>query len=386
MVNTQLKEKIIRASQELGIDQIGFTTAADFEHLRPSLVAQKAAGHTSGFEHQNLDERLNPELIFDQPRSIIAIALAYPTRMTKRPPRTKNKRGHFARASWGDDYHQVLRRKMAALIERITELAGEEVDFKPMVDTGELIDVAVAQRAGLGFIGKNGLLITEKFGSFVYLGEIITNIEFDPDQPQVSQCGECTRCIDYCPPGALLGDGRLNAQRCLSYQTQTKGLMDEEFRPLIHNVIYGCDICQLVCPFNRGKDFHFHADMEPDPEKVSPELVPLLTISNRDFKETYGQMAGSWRGKKPLQRNALIALANLGDRSALPQILEVLDHDPRPVLRATAAYAVGRLVRDFNPEILDFLTTKCQQERAAGVADEYLQEYQQAIQKIAELR
>lgn len=386
MVNAQLKEKIIQASQEIGIDQIGFTTAENFEHLRPSLLAQKAAGHTSGFEHQNLDERLNPDLIFDQPRSIIAIALAYPTKMRTRPPRTKQKRGHFARASWGADYHQILRDKMTQLIEQITALADESVTFKPMVDTGELVDVAVAQRAGLGFIGKNGLLITEKFGSFVYLGEIITNIEFEPDEPQESQCGDCTRCIDYCPPGALLGDGRLNAQRCLSYQTQTKGLMPDEFRPLIHNVIYGCDICQLVCPFNRGKDFHFHPEMEPDPEVVSPELVPLLTITNRDFKDRFGPLAGSWRGKKPLQCNALIALANLGDRSALPQILAVLDQDPRPVIRATAAYAVGRLVREFNPEIVDFLQKKYQQEQAAGTPSEYLDEYQQAVLKIMALK
>ncbi len=386
LANAQLKQQIIEASQEIGIDKIGFTTADNFEHLRSSLIAQKAAGHTSGFEHQNLDERLEPALIFNKPRSIIAIALAYPTKMKKRSPRTRYKRGHFARASWGDDYHAVLRKKMAALIVKIKELSQNAVDFKPMVDTGELIDVAVAQRAGLGFIGKNGLLITEEFGSFVYLGEIITDLEFEPDRPLQSQCGDCTRCIDYCPPNALLGDGRLNAQKCLSYQTQTKGMMPEKYRPMIHNVIYGCDICQLVCPFNRGKDQHFHSDMEPDPEKVSPELVPLLTISNRDFKETFGQMAGSWRGKKPLQRNALIALANLGDRSALPQILAVIDNDPRPVIRATGAYAVGRLVREYNPEIIDFLEDKYTQEMSEGATEEYLLEYRTAIQKISDLK
>ncbi len=385
MANSQLKEDIMKASREIGIDKIGFTTAENFEHLRPSLVAQKEAGHTSGFEHQNLDERLDPSLIFDKPRSIIAIALAYPTKMNSRPKKTPYKRGHFARASWGDDYHLVLRKKMDALIAAIKELAGDELKFKPMVDTGELIDVAVAQRAGLGFIGKNGLLITQEFGSYVYLGEIITNIELDPDEPQSCQCGDCTRCIDYCPTGALLGDGRIDAQKCLSYQTQTKGMMQEKYRPLIRNVIYGCDICQLVCPFNRGKDWHFHPEMEPEADKVSPELVPLLTISNRKFKNTYGKMAGSWRGKKPLQRNALIALANLGDKGALPQILSVIDNDPRPEIRATGAYAVGRLVRYYNPEIVKFLKNKCHAEEAAGQKEEYIKEYRQAIQQISGL-
>ncbi|WP_261807106.1 tRNA epoxyqueuosine(34) reductase QueG [Lapidilactobacillus luobeiensis] len=382
-VNTDgLKQAIITASKAIGIDKIGFTTAADFERLRPSLVAQKAAGHTTGFEHQNLDERLDPELIFDQPRSIIAIALAYPTKMATRPPRTAYKRGQFARASWGNDYHTILREKMTTLITQIEALANadQQFRFKPMVDTGELIDVAVAQRAGLGFIGRNGLLITEEFGSYVYLGEIITNIPFTPDQPSENQCGTCQRCITACPPHALLGDGRLNGQRCLSYQTQTKGLMPTEFRPMIRNVIYGCDICQIVCPFNKGKDFHFHAEMEPDPDTTMPELVPLLTVTNQTFKAKFGPLAGSWRGKKPLQRNAIIALANLHDQSALPHLLAVIEHDVRPVIRATAVWAVVELTPYANPELVDFLQQALAREDHTD--PNILTEYQTALTKL----
>ncbi|WP_437788740.1 tRNA epoxyqueuosine(34) reductase QueG [Lacticaseibacillus paracasei] len=354
-----LKMMIKVHAKELGIDKIGFTTADNFAALKPSLLAQKAAGHTTGFEHQNIDERLYPDKIFDQPQSIIAIALAYPAKIHERPPRTGPKRGRFARASWGIDYHTVLDRKMASLIKFIKRTAENDPNlrFKPMVDTGELIDVVVAQRAGLGFIGKNGLLITPEFGSYVYLGEIITNIKFAPDEPMTSQCGDCTRCIDFCPPKALLGDGRMNGQRCLSYQTQTKGYMDPEFRPMIRNVLYGCDICQQVCPFNKGKDFHIHPEMEPDPETVLPELIPMLTLTNKDFKTRFGKLAGAWRGKKPLQRNAIIALVNLHDRSAIPHLLEVIEHDPRPMIRATAAWAVGELQPSSNPEIETFLKT-----------------------------
>ena len=385
MKNEQLKQQIIAASKEIGIDKIGFTTAANFEYMRPSLVKQKAAGHTTGFEHQNLDERLNPDQIFDQPRSIIAIALAYPTKISERPQRTEFKRGQFARASWGVDYHHILDEKMDALIVAIRKLAGADqtIDFKPMVDTGELIDVVVAQRAGLGFIGLNGLLITQEFGSYVYLGEIITNLEFTPDEPIANQCGTCRRCIAACPPDALLGDGRLNGQRCLSYQTQTKGLMDPEFRPMIRNVIYGCDICQIVCPFNKGKNFHFHADMEPDPEAVMPELVPMLTMTNKEFKLKFGPMSGSWRGKKPLQRNAIIALVNLKDRSAITKLLEVIDHDPRPIIRATAAWAVVELSDLKNKDLLDFLITAKSKE--ASDQPEINHEYQNAIDKLASM-
>lgn len=355
----ELKEKIIAASQSIGIDKIGFTDAAPFNHLKESLEAQKAAGHTTGFEHPDIDDRLYPERIFDQPQSIISIALAYPTKIKTKAPSVKgDRRGSFARASWGIDYHDVLKERLQKLIDYIQEIAGDEPElhFKPMVDTGELIDVVVAQRAGLGFIGKNGLLITKEFGSYVYLGEIITNIPFEPDTPIANQCGSCTKCIDLCPTEALLGDGRMNGQKCLSYQTQTKGFMPLEYRSKIRTVIYGCDICQQVCPFNKGKDFHFHEEMEPDPEIVTPLLTPMLTISNREFKETFGSLAGSWRGKKPLQRNAIIALANAKVKNAIPNLLAVIETDPRPVIRGTAVWALGELASPDNLAIVDFLS------------------------------
>lgn len=358
-MNQALKSAIIAASKEIGIDKIGFTSAEPFTHLEESLNEQKAKGHTTGFEHPNIEERIYPDRIFDQPKSIISIALAYPTKMHHRPRNVRGqKRGSFARVSWGTDYHDILKDRLQKLMRKIEELATlePELRFKPMVDTGELIDVAVAQRAGLGFIGKNGLLITEEFGSYVYLGEIITNIPFEPDQPLENQCGSCTRCVDLCPTEALLGDGRMNGQKCLSYQTQTKGMMPREYRKKIRTIIYGCDICQQVCPFNQGKDFHFHPEMEPDPDVAQPILTELLTISNKDFKERFGKISGSWRGKKPLQRNALIALANAKDRTALPTILRCLEQDARPVIRGTAAWALGELCTEKDQTVRDFLS------------------------------
>ncbi len=383
MNTSTLKQRIIAESKAIGIDKIGFTTADNFEDLREGLEAQKAAGHTSGFEHPNIDERLNPGLIFDHPQSIIAIALAYPSRMRERPAGAHVKRGQFARASWGEDYHTILREKMAALISRIQTILGPEsqAKFEPMVDTGQLVDVAVANRAGLGFIGKNGLLITKEFGSFVYLGEIITDLKFEPDTPIPCQCGDCTRCIDACPVQALLGNGQMNAQRCLSYQTQTKGMMADEFRPKIRNVIYGCDICQVACPFNRGMDFHLHDQMEPDPEKVRPALLPMLTLSNRDFRDQFGEMAGAWRGKKPLQRNAIIALANLNDATAIPELLNVIENDVRPMIRATAAYALGRITNRDQIAILPRMEAQYEKEKATGSPVE-LTEYERAISAI----
>lgn len=344
---TTLKEKIIAESKRIGIDKIGFASAEPFWELEAPLKKQRELGHNSGFEHQNIDERIYLEKTFDGPKSIIAIALAYPTKIHEDIPRDE-KRGLFARASWGVDYHFILQDKMKqliAFIEREAEKIGTENNWRlsPQVDTGELVDVRVAERAGLGFVGRNGLLITEEFGSWVYLGEIVTNIDFEFDAPGVFGCGECTRCIKACPTQALLGDGGLNAKRCLSYQTQTKDMMPTEFRKKMSNVIYGCDICQLVCPYNQDKDFHFHEEMAPKIAEVAPVLKPMLTMTNREFKEQFGHLAGSWRGKKPLQRNAIIALANLGDRTALPDLYTCLADDVRPVIRGIAAWAIGRL-------------------------------------------
>jgi len=368
-----LKEKIIAKSKSLGIDKIGFTTAAPFDRLKDSLIAQKKAGHTSGFEHPNIDERLYPELTFQDPQTIIAIALAYPTKIHEKIPRDE-KRGQFARASWGSDYHDVLQDRLRQLIDYIKSQAENEQQknhwrFAPQVDTGEYIDVAVAQRAGLGFIGKNGLLITEEYGSFVYLGEITTNIRFEADTPKENACGSCQRCLTNCPTGALLGDGQMNAQKCLSYQTQTKGMMPEVYRKKIRNVIYGCDICQLVCPFNQKKDFHFHEEMEPKIDEVRPRLAPMLSMSNREFKAQFEHLAGSWRGKKPLQRNALIALANLGARESLIQILKCLE-DVRPVIRGTAVWAVGQLTQKEPEKALDILYELQTKEKDAAVQKE----------------
>ncbi len=377
-----LKEKIIAESKRIGIDKIGFATAEPFYELEASLQEQRARGYNSGFEHKIIEERIYLEKTFEDPQTIIAIALAYPTKIGEEIPNDE-KRGMFARASWGIDYHDILRDRLQKLIAFIQEQAkdleeAENWRFAPQVDTGELVDVAVAQRAGLGFIGRNGLLITEEYGSFVYLGEIVTNIRFEADEPVPFGCGECTRCVTACPTNALLGDGRMNAKRCLSYQTQTKGMMPEEYRKKIRNVVYGCDICQLVCPYNQGKDFHFHEEMEPKVDEVYPKLKPMLNLSNKEFNQQFGHLAGSWRGKKPLQRNALIALANLGDRSALPEILVCAQKDIRPVIRGTAAWAIGRLG---NREPEEWLT-QLEVLRLKEEDPEALQEIEQAIQQL----
>lgn len=341
-----LKQEVILYSKEIGIDKIGFTTANTFDEMKNRLLRQQELNYQSGFEEPDIEKRVNPALVVPEARSIISIALAYPSKL-KNPPQSKRgeRRGIFCRASWGTDYHTVLRKKMALLEEFLKEKAPEVV-IKSMVDTGELVDRAVAERAGIGWSGKNCSIITPEFGSYVYLGDIITSLPFEPDTPMEDRCGECNKCVDVCPTGALVQGGQLDSSKCIAFLTQTKGFLPDEYRTKLGNRLYGCDTCQTVCPENKGKDNHFHDEMEPDPELAKPLLRPLLTMSNRDFKDKFGHVSGSWRGKKPIQRNAIIALAHFKDETALPELMDLIREDPRPVIRGTAAWAIGKIGGD----------------------------------------
>ncbi|MGF9893103.1 tRNA epoxyqueuosine(34) reductase QueG [Priestia megaterium] len=363
----QLKEEIISYSKEIGIDKIGFTSASMFDELKNRLLAQQELGYASGFEEPDIEKRVDPTLVVPKARSIISIALAYPSKLKDGPKSTKeDRRGIFCRASWGQDYHTVLRDRLQKLETFIKEKVPAAI-LQSMVDTGELSDRAVAERAGIGWSGKNCAIITPEFGSYVYLGEMITDIPFPPDKPIEDGCGTCNKCVDACPTGALVTGGQLNSQRCIAFLTQTKGFLAEEFRNKLGNRLYGCDTCQTVCPENKGKDFHFHPEMEPDPELAKPKLKPLLTMSNREFKEKFGHVSGSWRGKKPIQRNAIIALAHFKDQTAVPDLIELIKNDVRPVIRGTAAWALGKIG---DKEALDTLMNLREKEKDQEVIEE----------------
>lgn len=347
-----IKEEIIKLSKEIGISKIGFTTADDFDYLEKSLRLAVEEGRNSGFEHKNIEERIKPKLSLASAKTIISIAVAYPHKLKQQPQKTAYKRGKFTPNSWGLDYHYVLQDKLDRLAKGIEELTAD-FEYKGMVDTGALVDTAVARRAGIGFIGKNGLVISKEFGSYMFLGELITNLDIEPDQPVDYDCGDCNRCVTACPTSCLIGDGTMNAKRCLSFQTQDKGIMDLEFRKKIKTVIYGCDICQICCPYNKGLDNPLATEI--DPELAHPELLPFLELSNGQFKEKFGHIAGSWRGKNILQRNAIIALANANDRSAIPKLLEIIDKGQNPIHIATAIWALSQLVREANPEMIEMI-------------------------------
>ncbi|MDF2536358.1 MAG: iron-sulfur cluster binding protein [Bacillales bacterium] len=338
-----LKDEIIAYSKSIGINQIGFTTSDPFSVMKTRLVEQQERHFASGFEELDLDKRTTPQMLMPEAKSIIAIAIAYPSKMGE-TPRMENKayRGIFARASWGIDYHSVLKDKLNQLESFIRSKVPDAI-CKSMVDTGELVDRAVAERAGIGWSGKNCSIISPIFGSYIYLGEMITSIPFEPDIPIENQCGDCMKCLNSCPTGALVEAGQINAKTCISYLTQTKEMIPTEHAGKIGNRLYGCDTCQVVCPVNKGIDFHLHPELEAEGDLAKPILQSILKLSNRAFKERFGHVAGAWRGKTPIQRNAILALAHFKDKSALPTLELIAENDPREVIRETANYAIKKI-------------------------------------------
>ncbi len=339
----QLQNDLIDYAKSIGVDKIGFTTASPFNELKNRLKRQQELAYQSGFEEPDIEKRTEPVKLLDGAESIIAIALAYPSKMENPPVGKKGeRRGIFARASWGIDYHVAVRERLKLIEEWLVERVPN-VKLKSMVDTGELVDRAVAERAGIGWSGKNCSIITPEFGSYVYLGEMITNIPFAPDTPIEDECGDCRLCLDVCPTGALVDPGQLNAKSCVAFLTQTKDFLPDEFRAKIGNRVYGCDTCQTVCPKNKGKLNWIHDEFKPDPEIAKPLLQPLLKMSNKEFKSKFGHVSGSWRGKKPIQRNAIIALAHFKEEAAVPDLIDIMKKDERPVMRGTAAWAIGKI-------------------------------------------
>lgn len=372
----EFKRKVIDYAHSIGIDEIGFTHAEPFLEFKEKLIDYHKRGYASGFEKGSVEERTEPERSLESASSIISIAVGYPNRLPDAPKSRKGeRRGIFARASWGMDYHILLNDRLEKLGAFIKS-HDSDVEMKNMVDTGVLSDREVARRSGLGYIGKNGFMINPNVGTYSYLGEMITSYPFPPDEELIDSCGDCNLCVDRCPTGALKGDGQLDSQKCISFLTQTKGFLPDEYRSKIGNRLYGCDTCQQVCPRNKGINTDHHEDIVLEPEILKPELTGLLEISNKDFKATYGHLAGVWRGKKPIQRNAIIALAHFKEVDSVEVLKRVAENDPRPVIKGTAYWAIGRILEN---DALEYIDERYKIETDEQVREEMLKGIQETV-------
>ena len=262
-------------------------------------------------------------------------------------------RGKVARYAWGLDYHEVFKEKMWDLHAFVQGELGREVDARALVDTARIVDRAVAQRAGLGWYGKNTNILNREHGSWLLLGELLLDVELPPDEPVKTHCGACTRCLPSCPTGALISPGVLNNDRCISYLTiELRGPIPREMRTLIGDWVFGCDICQEACPVNIKAQAGNHAEFASDQGiGPSPSLIELLEMDEDEFKAKFRNSPvkrAKWEG---IRRNAAVALGNAGDAAAIPALVQALS-DGSPLVRGHAAWALGRLGGEVAEEAL----------------------------------
>ncbi len=317
-----LEDRIKARGREQGFDLIGITTADPL----PAAVAAYQRETT---------------------RSIVAVAMNCHTD-DPGPPPGGDPRGRIARFAWGDDYHLVMESRLRALSGFLVNHGANLA--RCYVDAGPLFERAIAQRAGLGWCGRHSCLITKPFGTWVVLGEILTDLTLQPDPPASGDCGACEACmhgVAACPTGAIVAPGVVDARRCIAYWTiEHRGWIPREVRPTLQDMIFGCDLCQEACPFNGPPELAVavHPEFLPRPETGSrPRLLSLLNIAEDEFRRLFRRSAIKRAKRTGLRRNAATALGNLGDDRAVPDLAVALLDPSDPVVRGHAAWALGRI-------------------------------------------
>jgi epoxyqueuosine reductase len=343
---------------ELGFDDCRITTA-DAPDTAAKLRAWLEAGHHGEMAYlaRNADKRADPQLVLLGVRSVVCLATSYAgpaeVRAPKPDPRTPPDRrsalaarpleGVVARYARFADYHDVLASRLRSLSAFIDETGGPGTRSLWYVDTGPVLERDLAQRAGLGFVGKHTGLISRPLGNWFLLAEILTTLALEPDAPEKNRCGSCTRCLAACPTGAIPAPFQLDARRCISYLTiELKGPIPTEWRAAIGTRIYGCDDCLAACPWNRfareGHLMRAHARPDLDP----PNLIELLSLDEAGFRRRFAGTPMMRAKRRGLLRNVCVALGNVGDPAALPA-LDRAASDPEPLIAEHARWAIEQI-------------------------------------------
>src|SRR5437667_2324429 len=359
----------------LGFDIVRIISTEEFTDAELIIKERISQGLMDGlpwFTAERAEVSCNPNALLPGAQSIIALAMFY---LTEQPDEGKSDvpRGCISRYAWGDDYHEIIKPRLQRFASWLSAYGRDEVgnvETRLFVDTGRMVDRAVAQRAGLGWYGKNTTILTKRWGSWGFLAEIVTNLPLGDDTgnrndtPLKASCGNCEICLHACPTAALPAPYVLDNTRCISYLTiELRGSIPLELRPLMGNLIFGCDICQQVCPVNKvverrlglrkddgvvnstSQPLHFQPRQEFRPRNgigSAPELIPLLTLTEEQFRERFRLSPIRRTKRRGLLRNVCVALGNSGDPQAVPALIGAL-HDDEPLIRGHAAWALGRI-------------------------------------------
>ncbi len=372
MSNILLKQAVKEEALALGFSVAGVVSARPSRRLEAyqQWIAQGFHGEMGYLARPDRQARRNDlDVILPGVRSIICVGLDYATQLLPAHVANDPSRGRISNYAWGQDYHTVMTPRLEALADWLENHCGEPVISRVYVDTGAILERSHAEEAGLGFVGKNTMLIDPRRGSWLFLGELLTTVELEADPfRRMPACGSCRRCLTACPTEAFARPYVLDARLCISYLTiELKGWIPRELRPLMGNWVFGCDICQEVCPFNRFAPRTPEASFWPmDWEWAAPPLLDLLALDDEGFDRRFGDSPIRRIKRSRLLRNACVAAGNWGDPAAIPALSRLLA-DPEPIVRGHAAWALGRIGGD---RVIRPLKAAAASERQPEVLDE----------------
>jgi epoxyqueuosine reductase len=326
-------------ARELGFEKVGIARVGVAPHTEFLRVWLGQAYHGEmAYMERAPERREDPASLLPGARSIICVAKNYHSPgVHSEDPLS----GRISRYAWGDDYHGVLLSKLEELRAHVERLGG---NAKVCVDTTAVLEKPWAREAGLGWQGKHTNLIARDLGSWFFLGEVITNLELPPDRPHAEDhCGSCTKCIELCPTRAIVAPYVLDSRRCIAYLTiEHRGAIPRELRPLMGNLVFGCDICQDVCPWNKFARVSPEREFYAREGNLTPSLIELMGLSREEFNRRFKDSPVKRAKHAGFLRNVAVALGNSRDPAALPVLERALDHE-EPLVRAHAAWALGRL-------------------------------------------
>ena len=350
----RIEDAVRQRAKALGFDLVGFASAEPFLRDERAAIDRVRSGLMDGlpwYTEERVRRANHPELLLEGARSIISLGTSYNTGSPT--PGRPGPTGKVARYAWGDDYHDVIKSKLRQLAADLSDIAGREVRTRVFVDDGPMNDRAAAERAGVGWFGKNTNILTRSHGSWVFLSQVVTDLDLEPDEPLAKTCGDCVICIDDCPTGAIVAPYVIDNRRCISFLTiELRGSIPRELRPLVGDWVFGCDICQDVCPVNRKAAESLEPAFRQRHDFGAPALIPLLDIDDEGFRERFRKSPIKRAKRVGLQRNVCVALGNIGDVGAVPPLAGALKSQDA-VVREHAAWALGRIG---GPEAVDALS------------------------------
>ena len=364
-----LSGRIKADAQSLGFALAGISrvTAAAREESFAAWL-RRGLGGEMGYLKRTEELRRDPKKLVPWAVSVVSVGMNYFT-PHERPKHPDGARGWISRYAWGDDYHDLMQQRLDALLEKIRTLCDGPVEGRAFVDSGPVLERGLAGVAGIGWIGKNTQLISPKKGSWFFLGELFLDLELDYDRPIRDRCGRCSLCLDACPTGAFAGPYVLDARRCISYLTiELKGAIPHDLRPLIGNHVFGCDICQEVCPYNIKAEPSIEAGFAPREGLYAPELIPLLSLSEDEFRRRFKGSPLLRAKRRGFLRNVAVALGNLKSAEAVPALGGALADDDS-LVRRHAAWALGEIA---TPEAVKQLAARLTAENDNDVRGEIL--------------